>query len=260
MLMKLLVIATILALSSGEERKPSPNARRFILDTGGLDSDQQTLIQDGFNAARDIADRIDKLDFAGVVGKLAGAASSFLGALGPFVGTVLSLFGSHAESPELQLLKTMFTEVENRFDQVDLQFSQLRREVHFVPTQVAFNAIESNINAVHYQFLTLSHASSNASYMYQSHEYIRTYDRTYSSDGVKLFNSIMHDGLVSGGLFSEFMKYSNYDHKATQQFMLGTQPLNASFCARTVLCRADTKPRQSLSESGLGKLLFAGQG
>jgi len=156
----------------------------------------------------------------------------------------------------------MFTEVENRFDQVDFQFSQLRREVHFVSTQVAFNAIESNFNAVQYQFLTLSHASSNASYMYQSHEYISTYDRTYSSDGVRLFNSIVHDGLVSGGLFSEFMKYSNYDHKATQRFMLGTLNLlmRALISAGNGLCRADAKSRHSLSESGLGTPLFEGQG
>jgi len=131
------------------------------------------------------------------------------------------MFGP-AESPELQAIKKLFTTVENRFDQVDLQFSDLRRQIAFIPTRIAFNGIESNINAVQHQLITLSKVHSLQNHKYEANEFVNMYNRAYTSDGPKLYNSIMHGGLVRDVLFFEFMKFSQYDCKATQKFMLGT--------------------------------------
>ena len=92
-----------------------------------LDSTQQTQIKNGFDAATHLFDKMDKLDFGGTMGDVVGSVTSFLGAVGPFVGLVLSLFSG--PSAEYQLLKRLFTQVENRFDQVDVQFAALRRQV-----------------------------------------------------------------------------------------------------------------------------------
>lgn len=217
------VLAISVALASGHrnEIEDAMYARRFLLNDGkGLTPSQTSQIQNGFNTAEKLAEKMDNLDFEGVTGALIGSASSFLGALGPFVGLVLSFFGG--DSPELSLIKKLFTQVENRFDQIDVQFAQLQRQVRFVPTQVHFTDLESNINAVQSELNTLSQVTNAAGYKYESNEFKHTFDRTYESAGVKLFNGIVHGGLTTGGIFHEFMLYSTYDRKETQRFMLGT--------------------------------------
>ena len=185
-----------------------------------LDSTQHSQIKGGFDSATNLFDKMDKLDFGGVTGALVGSVSSFLGAVGPFVGLVLSLFSG--PSPEYRLLKRLFTEVENRFDQVDVQFAALRRQVAFVATQVHFTDLESNINAVQSELNVFSQVTNSAGYKSESQEFIHIFDRTYESSGIKLYNAIIHGGLTTGGLFHEFMTHSTYDRKATQRFMFGT--------------------------------------
>ena len=185
-----------------------------------LDSTQQSQIKGGFDAATHLFDKMDKLDFGGATGELVGSVSSFLGAVGPFVGLVLSLFSG--PSAEYQLLKRLFTQVENRFDKVDVQFAALRRQVAFVATQVHFTDLESNINAVQTELKVLSQVTNARGYRSASQSFIQTFDRTYESSGIKLYNAIIHGGLTTGGLFHEFMTHSTYDRKATQRFMIGT--------------------------------------
>ncbi|XP_052818485.1 uncharacterized protein LOC128244525 [Mya arenaria] len=212
------VLAIGVATASGLRAKTS---KRFLLNNGqGLTSSQESQIKNGFDSAKYIADKIDKADFGGVAGALVGKFSSFLGVLGPFVGLALSLFGG--DSPELTLLKRLFTEVENRFDQIDVQFAQLRQQIAFIPTQVHFTDLESNINAVQSELITLSKVTNLAGYKYEAGEFKNTYDRTYESSGVKLFQGIVHGGLTTGGIFQEFMAHSGNDRRATQNFMLGT--------------------------------------
>ena len=192
----------------------SNRTERFLID-----STQQNLIQAGFDAATHLFDKMDKLDFGGVTGALVSSVSSFLFVVGPFVGHVLNLFSG--PSAEYQLLKRLFTQVENRFDKVDVQFAALRRQVRFVATQVHFTDLESNINAVQSELTTLSKVTNSRDYSSESQEFIATFGRTYESSGIKLFNSIIHGGALTGGLFHEFMTYSTYDRKQTQRFMIG---------------------------------------
>ena len=194
----------------------SSRTKRFLVP----DNTQQVQIKLGFDTATHLFDEMDQLDFGGVTGALVGSVSGFLGAVGPFVGFVLSFFSG--PSPEYLLLKRMFTQIENRFDKVDVQFAALRRQVAFVATQVHFTDLESNINAVQSGLKVLSQVTNKAGYRYEKHEFIRTFDRTYASSGIKLFNSIIHGGALTGGLFHEFMTYSTFDRKATQRFMIGT--------------------------------------
>ena len=193
----------------------SSRTKRLLLDDG-----EQGQIQSGFDAATHLFDKMDKHDFGGVTGALVGSVSSFLGAVGPFVGFVLSFFSG--PSIETLLLKRMFTQVEGRFDKVDVQFAALRREVAFVHTQVRVTKFEDNINAVQSELKILSRVTNKAEYRAAKHSFTHKYDQTYESAGIKLFNAINHGGLTTGGIFSEFMRYSTYDRRQTQRFMIGT--------------------------------------
>ena len=210
-----IIVAAVVTTVVNSSENESSRTKRLLLD-----STQESQIKGGFDAATHLFDKMDKLDFGGVTGALVGSVSSFLGAVGPFVGLVLSLFSG--PSAEYLLLKRMFTQVENRFDQVDVQFAALRRQVRFVATQVHFTDLESNIIAVQSGLKVLSQVTNSAGYRSESHEFIHTFDRTYESSGIKLYNAIIHGGALSGGLFHEFMTHSTYDRKATQRFMIGT--------------------------------------
>ena len=213
-LLYIIVAVGVTAVVNSSENESSRTKRLL------LDSTQESQIKGGFDAATHLFDKMDKLDFGGVTGALVGSVSSFLGAVGPFVGLVLSLFSG--ASAEYLLLKRMFTQVENRFDKVDVQFAALRRQVAFVATQVHFTDLESNIYAVQTELKVLSQVTNSAGYRSESHEFIHTYDRTYESSGIKLYHAIIHGGALTRGLFHEFMTHSTYDRKATQHFMIGT--------------------------------------
>ena len=178
------VIIAVGVTTASDQRINSDNiessrTKRLLLDAG-----QEGQISSGFNAATHLFNEMDKLDFGGVTGAVVGSVSSFLGAVGPFVEFVLKFFSG--PSPEYLLMKRMFTQIEGRFDKVDIQFAALRRQVAFVPTQVHFTDLESNINAVQAELMILSKVTNIAGYRSAKHEFVHTYDRTYESSGIKL--------------------------------------------------------------------------
>ena len=218
----LYVIVAVGVIKASNQHGPSSRSEVDASRTKRLllDSTQQSQIKGGFDAATHLFNEMDKHDFSGVAGALVGSVSSFLGAVGPFVGFVLSFFSG--PSPEYLLLKRLFTQVEHRFDRVDVQFAALRRQVKFLPTEIHFRDLESNINAVQSKLNLLTRVTNLKGYRSEKHEFIHSYDRAYEESGIKLYNAIIHGGTLTGGLFHEFMTQSTYDRKSTQRFMIGT--------------------------------------
>ena len=209
----LLGVVLIFGITSASELQ----SKRF-LNLGQLTTAQKSQIRVGFNDARYIVDRIHSKDLSGIAGALAGKVNTYLSALGPFVGIALSSFGGH--SADVTLLKQMFKDIQNRFDQNDVQLSQLLRQKNFHATQLFFARIETNINAVQTTLSALSRATTLSAYKFEANDFKHTYERTYDSSGLKLFNGITHG--TNGGLFNEFMAFSHYDRTATTSFMVGT--------------------------------------
>ena len=140
----LLGVVLIFGITSASELQ----SKRFF-NLGQLTTAQKSQIQVGFNDASYIADKIHNKDLSGIAGALPGKVNTYLSALGPFVGITLSSFGGQSAA-EVTLLKHMFTNVQNRFDQNDVQLSQLLRQKIFPATQLFFAQIEFKINAVHH--------------------------------------------------------------------------------------------------------------
>ena len=194
----LCVIVAVGVTTATDQRVQSSDDESSRIKRMLLDPTQSGQIKSGFDAATHVFDLMKKLDFAGVVGEVVSKASSFLGAMGPFVGLVLSL--ASGPSAEYRLLKSLYITVENRFDQVDVQLAALFREVSFLTTKAQFTNWESEINAVQSEFKTLAKVTTAAGYRTESQEFIRTYDRTYASAGIQLYNSIIYGGTLTGGL------------------------------------------------------------
>ena len=216
----LCVIVAVGVTTASDQRVQSSDDESSRTKRMLLDPTQAGTIKTGFDAATHLFGLMKAQNFAGVVGEVVSKASSFFGAMGPFVGLVLSL--ASGPTAEYRLLKSLYTTVENRFDQVDVQLATLFREVSFLTTKAQFTTWESKINAVQLEFKTLSQVSTKAAYSSESREFIRTYDRTYASSGAQLYNSIIDGGTLTGGLFYQFMTYSQYDQKQTQRFMIGS--------------------------------------
>ena len=210
----ILGVVLIFGITSASELQ----SKRF-LNLGQLITEQKSQIQVGFNDARYMADKIHNKDLSSIAGALAGKVNTYLSALGPFVGIALSSFGGQS-AVEVHLLKQMFAVIQNRFDQNDAQLSQFLRQKNFIATTLHFPRIETVIKAVQVQVTALSRASSLSAYKFEANDFKHTYETTYDSSGLKLFNAITHG--ANGGLFNEFMTFCHYDRTATTSFMFGT--------------------------------------
>ena len=196
----------------------SSRTKRLYLTTS-----QTSLIQNGYNAANQLFENMDKLNFAGVAGKLVSGVSSFLGAVGPAVGILLTIFTGPSQTN--RMLKTLFNTVENRFDQMDIKFDALKREVAFVAIQVQFSTYESNIKTLQAEFNTLKKVTNQNGYNFAARQFISIYENTYQDAGRKLAEVVIHGGTLTGGLFNDYLTHSTYDRGQTQQFMLRTLDL-----------------------------------
>ena len=111
-IMQIILLNVIVAVSVTDQRVESSEIESSRTKRLFIDSTQQSQIKGDFDGATHIFVEMNKLDFDGVTVELIGSVSSFLDTVGPFVGLVLSLFSG--PSPEYQLLKKLFKEVENR--------------------------------------------------------------------------------------------------------------------------------------------------
>ena len=219
----LCVIVAVGVTSASEQSAENSEVESSRTKRLYLTTSQTSLIQNGYDAANKLFEKMDKLDFAGVAGDLVSGVSSFLGAVGPAVGILLTIFRGPSSTD--RLLKSLFTTVENRFDQMDIKFDGLKREVAFVAVQVQFTTLESNIKTLQAEFNTLKKVTDQTGYNFAARQFISIYENTYQDAGRKLAETVIHGGTLTGGLFNDYLTHSTYDRKQTQQFMLRTLDL-----------------------------------
>ncbi|ESP03286.1 hypothetical protein LOTGIDRAFT_237783 [Lottia gigantea] len=182
--------------------------------------DTASNIQNGLSVAKELGDFVVAKNFTNVIGKLATAVTPFLGIVGPFVSFIMGFFG-HSESAELKAIKRLYTEVDNRFDKVDLQFIEVKRLIDWSKIQIQYSDIEQKINAVNQEFENIYKFSIGAVKTTAS-AFVKNFESDYQNSGSKLYDGIMNEGRVFGdGLFTAIIKYSEYDRGKSQTFMLG---------------------------------------
>ena len=221
--MQIILLCVIVAVGvtvASDQRAPSSEVQSSRTKRIYLSSSQTTTIQSGFDAATHLFDKMDGLQFDGVVGSLIGSTSSFLGAIGPFVGFVLSLF----QSPNTlsSQLKAVYTKLDGRFDNVDRQLVALKAQIKFLPAEIQFNQWESNIYSLLTRFELLAAAKNSAGHTSESDSFKKTFHNVYRDAGGQLAGAVINGHLTSGRLFDAFLSKNEYDRKQTQKFMLGT--------------------------------------
>ena len=74
----------------------------------------------------------------------------YLGALVPFVGFLLAFIPT--DLAVLNQIKELATQIDNRFDIVDLEFEDVKRLIHEAVLNITFFQLERDLNVMQYQY------------------------------------------------------------------------------------------------------------
>lgn len=174
-----------------------------------------------FGAEEAILDNIIKGKFTTVVKDVAETVTPFLKAFNSVVKLILGIQSSSTESHELQYLRNMSESINRRFDQVDLQFTDVKKLINWSAVQVSYGILESNIHTVSSQFNRIFQVPESG-LNEQRKLFVTSYQSGYRDSGTKLFTAFMQDhGVISQGLLRPAMEYTRNDRQKMRTFMLG---------------------------------------
>lgn len=178
-------------------------------------------LRTALDVENEVAKNINKGAFKAVVKDVANTVAPFLNAFTSVVKLIFGIHTSSTQSPELIILRNLSESINCRFDQVDLQFTDVKHLIDWTAVQVAYGTYERNIRAVsdHLNYTFLVPASSMNQ---QLQIFAINYENGYDGSGSKLFTAFMQDhGIISQGLLRPAMNYTRNDRGKMRTFMLG---------------------------------------
>ncbi|CAH1790624.1 unnamed protein product [Owenia fusiformis] len=180
---------------------------------------EKQAIKKGLQTGKEILGLIADHKFHETLTKVATEVKGFLGALGPFIGLVMTFVPS-ADSAELEFMKNMMTEIDNHFDRVDSRFNDVERLIKWTETAVKFGEIETALNALEEEYRLFYKSTASSENVKEL--FIKRYDSNYRLAGTKLYQALVNPG----GTFNEnlgqaVMRYTKNDRKKTEDFLLG---------------------------------------
>ncbi|XP_061180325.1 uncharacterized protein LOC133188860 [Saccostrea echinata] len=182
-------------------------------------------VKGGLTLAKSLTDYIETQDFSKTVTKIASFASTYLGILGPALGFVLSFFSS-GPSAELLAIQKLYKEVTLRFDHVDHQFADLKRQISWSSVEVQYGQYESKIHAVGQKYKDLVASSSRTDFEARKSLFLDNYRQDFSNSAEKLYNGVVNEHQTfRTALFESAINNFEWDRKKTQNFMLGVTKL-----------------------------------
>lgn len=174
-----------------------------------------------FGAIAAIVDNIIKGKFTTVVKDVAETVTPFLKAYNSVTRLILGIQSSSSETHELQYLRNMSEGINRRFDQVDSQFTNVKKLINWSAVQVSYGILERNIHTVSSQFNRIFQVPESG-VNEQRKLFITSYESGYRDSGTNLFTAFMQDhGVISQGLLRPAMEYTRNDRRKMRTFMLG---------------------------------------
>ncbi|XP_055998261.1 uncharacterized protein LOC130047391 isoform X2 [Ostrea edulis] len=184
-----------------------------------------THIMDGLSLANDLTGFIESQDFSKTITKLASAASSYLGILGPVLGFVFSFFDT-GPSAELLAIQKLYKDVTLRFDRVDHQFSDVKRQINWASVELQYGEYESKIHAVGEKYKDLVLSSTKNDYTARKQLFLDNFQQDFTNSAEKLYDGVMNEHRTfHKDLFDSAIENFKWDRKKTQSFMLGVSKL-----------------------------------
>lgn len=198
----------------------------LLLTISTLDSvdtvadNQLNQIKDGLKFANDLTTAMKPLAFTGFLGTAATNAISFISTTIKFVSLIFSFLGNN-ESQELLAIKQLYTEMNRRFDVIDNELLDIKRQLNWTRVSNQFSKTERDIITVTRLFKNIYEgplAIRNSEKTY----FINSFESTCTNCALDLYNSIMgvNKGL-SDDILQTAMTSLQYNRPQMQTFMVG---------------------------------------
>lgn len=154
---------------------------------------------------------------------MTGAASAAIGFISgtlKFVGFILSFFGTN-ESQELLAIKRLYTQVDKRFDAVDIQLSAIQKQIDWSRLKLQFGDLERNIKSDSI-YLRSIYQSPIASKESEKDFFIHAWESNCWVCALNLYHGIMGSDVgFSDDILQVAMTTFDNDRPLTQTFMTG---------------------------------------
>lgn len=168
-----------------------------------------------------LAEDINRGAFTTVVKEVSKTISPFLNVFSSVLKLIFGIGSSTAQSSELEYLHRLSDSINLKFDQVNLQFSDVKTLIEWSAVQVSYTSLEANINAVSDHFRRIFEVPISAMDQ-QKQLFVMSYKNGYTDSGTKLYEGFMLDnGVISQGLLRPAMKYTENNRSQMRTFMLG---------------------------------------
>lgn len=99
-------------------------------------------------AGKVVAENINNGAFTAVVKDVAKTVAPFLNAFTSAMKLIFGIQASSTESTELKYLRNLSESINRRFDQVNVQFNDVKNLIDWSAIQVSYGMLESNIHVV----------------------------------------------------------------------------------------------------------------
>lgn len=168
-----------------------------------------------------VAENINNGAFTAVVKDVVKTVAPFLNAFTSAIKLIFDIQASSTQSTELKNLRNLSESINRRFDQVNVQFNDVKNLIDWSAIQVSYGMLESNIHVVSDQFSRIFQVPESG-INHQKTLFVISYKNGYIDSGSKLFTAFMQDhGVISQGLLRPAMKYTRNDRGKMRTFMLG---------------------------------------
>lgn len=154
---------------------------------------------------------------------MTGAASAAIGFISgtlKFVGFILSFLGTN-ESQELLAIKRLYTQMDKRFDAVDIQLSAIQKQIDWSRLKLQFGDLERNIKSDSI-YLRSIYQSPIASKESEKDFFIHAWESNCWVCALNLYHGIMGSDVgFSDDILQVAMTTFDNDRPLTQTFMTG---------------------------------------
>ncbi|CAG2245271.1 unnamed protein product [Mytilus edulis] len=193
----------------------------YTLDSVDTVTDNQlNQIKAGLKFANDLTTAMKTSAFMGFLGTAATEALLFISTTIKFVSLIFSFLGNN-ESQELLAIKQLYTEMNRRFDVIDTELVDIKRQINWTRVSNQFSKTERDITTVSRLYKNiyegpLAIRKSEKSY------FINSFENTCTNCALDLYHGIMgvNKGL-SDDILQTVMTSLQYNRPQMQTFMLG---------------------------------------
>ena len=193
----------------------------FLVDVSAT----QTKEISTFHATERLAEHLNRGAFTTVVQNVAGTVSPYISIFSSVIKLIVGIRSATTTSAELEYLHELTNSINQKFDEVNSQFEDVKKLIQWTSVQATYADFERNIRAVFDNFQLIFNVSSSAMH-HQKQMFLDSYQQTYQDSGSKLYDGFILNNTVFGeGFLRPAMTHTGNDRRHMRTFMMGVVKL-----------------------------------